>query len=135
MVSRCAYSPKGGRSGHVGGVSIIRFMNARNRFRLLFALSLVAALTFVSAGPVSALAQCCQAEAAQIYDARCDTHGTCGHGQDLSVCCGGVCTAPAISAAPLIPTRAPQDRSYARGLPVSPVLQWLEPTDTPPPRR
>jgi len=103
-------------------------VSTRRRSRFLLALSLVAALTFAFSAPLRAQAHCSPANMAQ-------THGTSsGHGLNVSGLCAGACVATAISAPPVTPAGAPHNRSFAPVTVASPVLQWLEATDTPPPR-
>ncbi|MGH8226167.1 MAG: hypothetical protein ACRER1_08465 [Gammaproteobacteria bacterium] len=110
-------------------------MNARRHSRFLPALSLVAVFTFTFAAPVRAQTHCSPANMAQTHGACCTAHGTpSGHGLNLSGLCAGACVVTALSVPPVIPAGTPQDRGFAPVVVVSPVLQWFEATDTPPPR-
>lgn len=110
-------------------------MKTRRRSHFLLALSLVAVLTFALSAPIRAQAQCSPTNMAQTHGACCTAHGApSGHGLSLSGSCAGACVATALSAPPVMPAGAPQDRGFAPVVVVSPVLQWLEATDTPPPR-
>ncbi|MGH8127204.1 MAG: hypothetical protein ACRETC_02400 [Gammaproteobacteria bacterium] len=109
-------------------------MNTRRRSRFLLAPSLVAAFTFAFAAPVRAEAHCNPGNMAQTHGACCTAHGTSGNGLNLSGFCAGACVASAISAPPVIPAGAPQNSGFAPMVAPSPVLQWFEPIDTPPPR-
>lgn len=110
-------------------------MKMHRRSRFLIALSLVAALTFAFSAPIRAQAQCSAANMVQTHGVCCTAHGaTSGHGLNFSGSCAGACVATAISAAPLILAGAPQNRDFAPLGVASPVLQWFEPIDTPPPR-
>lgn len=101
---------------------------------MLFALSLVAALTFAFTAPVRAQTHCSSTNMARTHGACCTAHGTSGQGHSLAGLCAGACVVTALSVPPMIPAGVPQDRAFAPPVVAAPVRQWFEPTDTAPPR-
>lgn len=106
-------------------------MISHNNLRFLFAMAFVATFGFAFVAPVQASTQCNPAQMAQ---GTCCDGGAAGHGMAASGVCGVADCTPAIFSTPVIVAGVPLGMTPVRDVAQTADMQWLEISDTPPPR-